>query len=49
MRIDAPCLDCASPIRIEMKDGKILGAEPETITGYTPVPFRKWFDDLPYA
>jgi hypothetical protein len=32
-----------------MKDGKLLGTDPETITGYTSVPFRKWFDNLPYA
>ena len=32
-----------------MKDGKILNAEPESIMGYTSVPFRDWFKDLPYA
>jgi hypothetical protein len=47
--IDAPCLDCGSPIRVEMKDGTVLNAEPEGIMGYTSVPFKDWFNDLPYA
>lgn len=44
MQIDAPCLDCGSPVHIEMQDGKILKREPETITGYVAVPFAKWMD-----
>jgi len=32
-----------------MKDGAILNAEPEGIMGYTCVPFKDWFNDLPYA
>jgi hypothetical protein len=35
--------------RREMKDGKVLNADPEGIMGYTSVPFRDWFNDLPYA
>jgi len=49
VRIDAPCLDCGSPIRVEMKDGVIQDADPEGIMGYVSVPFRDWFNDLPYA
>jgi len=32
-----------------MKDGKIREAMPSTIVGYTSVPFRDWFNNLPYA
>jgi hypothetical protein len=32
-----------------MKDGKILNAEPESIMGYTSVPFKDWFNDMPYT
>jgi hypothetical protein len=49
VRIDAPCLDCGSPIRVEMKDGVIKKIEPEGLVGFTSVPFREWFKDLPYS
>jgi len=49
VQIDAPCLDCGSPVRVEMKDGTVQKTEPEGIMGYTSVPFRDWFNDLPYA
>jgi hypothetical protein len=32
-----------------MRDGIILHAEPEEVTGYVAIPFWKWFDDIPYA
>ena len=32
-----------------MKDGAVQNAEPEGIMGYVSVPFRDWFNDLPYA
>jgi len=32
-----------------MQDGRILGTDPEGLVGYTPVPFKSWFKDLPYA
>lgn len=44
-----PCLDCGTPIRVEMKDGVVQKAEPEGLMGYVSVPFRDWFNDLPYA
>ena len=49
VQIDAPCLDCGSPIKVEMKDGVVQNAEPEGIMGYVSVPFRDWRNDLPYA
>jgi hypothetical protein len=32
-----------------MQDGEVLRAEPKEITGYVAVPFRKWFENIPYA
>jgi hypothetical protein len=49
VRIDAPCLDCGAPLRIEMKDGAVLKEEPKGIMGYVAVPFSKWFQRFPYA
>jgi len=47
--IDAPCLDCGQPIHIEMRDGTVIAAEPDTIVGHVAVPFRKWAEQLPFA
>jgi hypothetical protein len=49
VRIDTPCLDCGSSIRVEMKDGSILKEEPKGIMGYVAVPFSKWMQAFPYA
>jgi hypothetical protein len=49
VHIDAPCLDCAEPVAVEMQDGKVLQAEPKEMIGYVAVPFRKWFENIPYA
>ena len=32
-----------------MKDGVIQDTDPEGLMGYTSVPVRDWFNDLPYA
>jgi hypothetical protein len=34
VRIDAPCLDCGEPVRLEMRDGRLLTAEPARIVGH---------------
>jgi len=34
---------------VEIKDGVLQKAEPQGIMGYTSVPFREWFNDIPYA
>ncbi len=34
MRVDAPCLDCAEPILVEMRDEVLLSVQPETVVGY---------------
>ncbi|UCG09524.1 MAG: hypothetical protein JSV83_10410 [Desulfobacterales bacterium] len=49
VRIDCTCLDCGKAIRVEMRDGVVMEAEPQGIMGYVAVPFKKWFEDSPYA
>jgi hypothetical protein len=49
VRIDAPCLDCGEPIRVDMKDGDVEKTDPEGLVAYTPVPFRDWLKDIAYA
>src|SRR5215216_1799532 len=38
VRIEAPCLDCNEPIRIEMRDGALLTVEPAEATGHLNEP-----------
>ena len=49
VRTDTYCLHSGEPLRIEMCDGEVLLAEPETIFGYVSVPFARWRADLPFA
>ncbi|HIB13284.1 MAG TPA: hypothetical protein EYM32_05195 [Dehalococcoidia bacterium] len=35
IRVDCPCLDCGEAISVEMRDGEVLSASPDTIVGYT--------------
>ncbi|MBI4964834.1 MAG: hypothetical protein HY913_16285 [Desulfomonile tiedjei] len=49
MQVDCPCLDCGLPISMEIRDGVVLRAEPESVIAYVAVPFGKWRNDLPYA
>ncbi|MGB2929201.1 MAG: hypothetical protein WBB70_09840 [Desulfobacterales bacterium] len=49
VRIDAPCLDCGEPIRVDMKDGDVEKTDPEGLVAYTPVPFRDWLKNIAYA
>ncbi|MBT3310426.1 MAG: hypothetical protein HN737_08915 [Desulfobacterales bacterium] len=42
IRIDSVCLDCGESIRVEVKDGKIIGEEPEGLIGYVSVPIGRW-------
>jgi hypothetical protein len=39
IRIDAPCLDCAEPMVVEMRDGALLRADPPTIVGHLNQPW----------
>jgi hypothetical protein len=49
VQIDAPCLDCGSPVHVEIRDGIVLKTNPEGIMGYVTVPFAKWAQQFPYA
>jgi len=49
VQIDAPCLDCGSPVHVEMQDGVVLKTKSEGIMGYVAVPFSKWMQRFPYA
>ena len=47
--MDCPCLDCGLGIHLEIKDGVVLDAEPDSIVTYVAVPYWKWYEDLSYA
>ena len=49
MTIDAPCLDCGEPVRVVVRDGKILNTDPEEISGYIDIPFGQWRKYLSYS
>jgi Alkylmercury lyase len=34
VRVDAPCLDCGEPVRVEMRDGRLLSVDPPGIVGH---------------
>ena len=34
VRIEAPCLDCGEPIRIERRDGRLIAVDPPGIVGH---------------
>ena len=34
VRIDAPCLDCGEGLRVEMRDGRIVGVDPPGVVGH---------------
>ena len=38
VRIDAPCLDCNEPMVIEMRDGVVLLAQPDSIIAHINTP-----------
>ena len=44
--IDAPCLDCGEPIRVQVRDGAIVAADPPGIVAYVNKPFRNWRPDM---
>jgi hypothetical protein len=34
VRIEAPCLDCGDPMRIEMRDGELVAVDPPGLVGH---------------
>jgi hypothetical protein len=47
--VDFPCLDCGEPLRIVLRDGKLLNEEAAAYAAYVSVPFWKWFEDVGHA
>ena len=34
VRIEAPCLDCGDPVRVDMRDGRLITVDPPSIVGH---------------
>ena len=49
VQIDTPCLDCGDPIQVQIKDGVLLKAEPQSLIAYVAVPLAEWARDPGYA
>ena len=49
VRIDARCPDCAEPLLVRMRDGRVLESAPETIVGHINVPPFQPIQDWPYT
>jgi hypothetical protein len=47
--IDATCLDCGDPLRLEVHDGSVESEQPDGIVGYVDVPTREWRANLAYT
>ena len=40
--IEASCRGSNAPLRLEMRDGRILAADPPEMVAFVDVPFRRW-------
>ena len=49
VQITAPCLDCGTPLKVEMQDGRITTTTPDSVTAYVATPFSRWLERLPQA
>jgi hypothetical protein len=49
IRVDSACLDCAEPVGIHMRDGKLLSVEPRTVVGHVNLPVRRWRENYAFA
>lgn len=47
--VEAPCLDCGEPMRLVMRDGAVLRADPPEMVGYVSLPAREWGKNLAFA
>jgi hypothetical protein len=47
--VNAPCLDCGEPLRVDILDGEIKQAVPGDIHFYVDLPIKKWYGNLPFA
>jgi hypothetical protein len=50
IRIEAPCLDCADPIVVELRDGRLEVVDPPTVIGHCNSPWSLLADraNLPF-
>ena len=49
IHLEAPCLDCGEPIRVDFKDGEVLNSDPEGLIGHVSVPLRKWQENVTFT
>ena len=49
VRMDALCLDCAEPMLVVVRNGRILEASPETIVGHTNLSAPRWRENWAYT
>jgi hypothetical protein len=49
VEISAPCLDCAQPIEVAVRDGRIERAMPATTRFYVSVAVREWRANIVYT
>jgi hypothetical protein len=49
VRVDARCPDCAEPMTVRMRDGRVLEAAPETIVAHVNVPPFAPIEDWPFT
>ena len=47
--VEAYCLDCGDPIRVQVHDGEIVSADPSTIHAYIDLPLSEWRKNLAYS
>jgi hypothetical protein len=47
--VEAPCLDCGEALRVVVREGRIVSAEPATIHAFVDIPFREWRPNLAYS
>ncbi len=42
VEIEAACLDCGEPVRVEMRDEELLKVDPPEAVAYMVSPFGTW-------
>jgi hypothetical protein len=47
--VDAFCLDCGESLRVQVRDGEILSADPPTIHAFIDLPWSEWRKNLAYS
>ena len=47
--VDALCLDCGESLRVQVRDGEILSADPPTIYAFIDLPWSEWRKNLAFS